>query len=123
MKLWIIKDVLTVISPIEDTPAFNAGLKPGDQIIKFDGKYTKNIDITEAVKKLRGPKDTKVTLTIMRGNMAAPKDFTLTRAIIQVEESVKVKKFEDNIGYIRIAAFQEKTSDDLRKELRNERKA
>ena len=59
----IIKDVLTVISPIKMSPAFNAGLKPGDQIIKIDGKYTKNIDITEP-KKLRGPKDTKVTMTI-----------------------------------------------------------
>ena len=117
IEIMIIKDVLTVISPIEDTPAFNAGLKPGDQIIKIDGKSTKNIEITEAVKKLRGPKDTKVTITIMRENMAAPKDFTLTRAIIQIK-SVKVKKLEDNIGYIRIAAFQEKTSDDLRKELR-----
>jgi carboxyl-terminal processing protease len=117
IEIMIIKDVLTVISPIEDTPAFNAGLKPGDQIIKIDGKSTKNIEITEAVKKLRGPKDSKVTITIMRENMAAPKDFTLTRAIIQIK-SVKVKKLEDNIGYIRIAAFQEKTSDDLRKELR-----
>ena len=117
IEIMIIKDVLTVISPIEDTPAFNAGLKSGDQIIKIDGKSTKNIEITEAVKKLRGPKDTKVTITIMRENMAAPKDFTLTRAIIQIK-SVKVKKLEDNIGYIRIAAFQERTSDDLRKELR-----
>jgi carboxyl-terminal processing protease len=117
IEIMIIKDVLTIISPIEDTPAFNAGLKPGDQIIKIDGKYTKNIDITDAVKKLRGPKDTKVTVTIMRENMTTPKDFTLTRANIQVK-SIKVKKFGDNIGYIRIAAFQEKTSDDLRKELR-----
>ncbi|MFZ1036137.1 MAG: S41 family peptidase [Smithella sp.] len=117
IEIMIIKDVLTVISPIEDTPAFNAGLKSGDQIIKIDGKSTKNIEITEAVKKLRGPKDTKVTITIMRENMAAPKDFTLTRAIIQIK-SVKVKKLEDNIGYIRIATFQERTSDDLRKELR-----
>jgi carboxyl-terminal processing protease len=117
IEIMIIKDVLTVISPIEDTPAFNAGLKPGDQIIKIDGKSTKNIEITEAVKKLRGPKDTKVTITIIRENMAAPKDFTLTRAIIQIK-SIKVKKLEDNIGYIRIAAFQERTSDDLRKELR-----
>jgi carboxyl-terminal processing protease len=117
IEIMIIKDVLTVISPIEDSPAFNAGLKSGDQIIKIDGKSTKNIEITEAVKKLRGPKDTKVTITIMRENMTVPKNFTLTRAIIQIK-SVKVKKLEDNIGYVRITAFQERTSDDLRKELR-----
>jgi carboxyl-terminal processing protease len=71
----------------------------------------------EAVKKLRGPKDTKVTITIMREKMPTPKDITLTRAIIQVK-SVKVKKFEDHIGYIRIASFQEKTADDLRKAMK-----
>jgi carboxyl-terminal processing protease len=118
IEIMIIKDVLTVVSPIEDTPAFNAGLKPGDQILKIDGKTTKNIDIMTAVKKLRGPKDTKVTITIMRENMTVPKDYTLTRAIIQVK-SIKVKKLEDNIGYIRIATFQERTSDDLHKELRD----
>lgn len=118
IEIMIIKDVLTVVSPIEDTPAFHAGLKPGDQIIKIDGKSTKNIELIAAVKKLRGPKDTKVTITIMREGMTAPKNFTLTRAIIQVK-SVKVKKLEDNIGYIRIAAFQERTSDDLRKELKD----
>jgi len=118
IEITLIKDVLTVVSPIEDTPAFKAGLKSGDQIIKIDGKSTKNIDIMTAVKKLRGPKDTKVTITIMRENVTAPKDYTLTRAIIQVK-SIKVKKLEDNIGYVRIAAFQERTSDDLRKELRD----
>jgi carboxyl-terminal processing protease len=118
IEIMIIKDVLTVVSPIEDTPAFNAGLKSGDQIIKIDGKSTKDITIMEAVKKLRGPKDSKVTVTIIRENMATPKDITLTRAIIQVK-SVKVKKLEDNIGYVRIAAFQERTSDDLRKALKD----
>lgn len=117
IEITLIKDVLTVVSPIEDTPAFKAGLKSGDQIIKIDGKSTKNIDIMTAVKKLRGPKDTKVIVTIMRENMTAPKDYTLTRAIIQIK-SVKVKKLEENIGYVRIAAFQERTSEDLRKELR-----
>ena len=117
IEIMIIKDVLTVVSPIEDSPAFSAGLKPGDQILKIDGKSTKNIEIMEAVKKLRGPKDSKVTITIIRENMTTPKDITLTRAIIQIK-SVKFKKFEDNIGYIRITAFQEKTSDDIRKALK-----
>ena len=117
IEIMIIKDILTIVSPVEDTPAFNAGLKSGDYILKIDGKSTKDITIMEAVKKLRGPKDTKVTVTILRENMTTPKDFTLTRAIIQVK-SVKIKKIEDNIGYIRIAAFQERTADDLRKAMK-----
>ncbi len=117
IEIMIIKDVLTIVSPIEDTPAFQAGLKPGDQILKIDGKPTKDITIMEAVKQLRGPKDTKVTITILRENMNKPKDVTLTRAIIQVK-SVKYKKMEDNIGYIRVAAFQERTAYEIRKALK-----
>ena len=117
IEITLLKDVLTVVSPIEDTPAFNAGVKSGDQIIKIDGKSTKDISIMEAVKKLRGPKDTKVTITIMRENMNKPKDIVLTRAIIQVK-SVKTKNLDDNIGYIRIASFHERTADDVRKALK-----
>ena len=84
IEITILKDVLTVVSPIEDTPAFQAGIKAGDQIIKIDGQSTKDITIVEAVKKLRGPKDTKVTLTIMRENMVKPKDFVITRNIIKI---------------------------------------
>ena len=116
IEITIKKDILTVVSPIEDTPAFLAGIKAGDQIIKIDGNSTKDITIMEAVKKLRGQKDSKVTITIMRENMPKPKDFTLTRSIIQIR-SVKSKFYEDNIGYIRIASFQERTVDDLRKAL------
>lgn len=117
IEITILKDVLTIVSPIEDTPAFVAGLKSGDQILRIDGKSTKDITIMEAVKKLRGPKDTKVTVTIMREKMSAPKDIVLTRAIIQIK-SVKFKTFED-VGYIRIAAFQERTVDDLIKALKD----
>jgi carboxyl-terminal processing protease len=117
IEITLLKDVLTVVSPIEDTPAFIAGIKSGDQIIKIDGKSTKDITIMEAVKKLRGAKDTKVTITIIRENMVRPKDFILTRDIIQVK-SVKNKTFDDNIGYVRIASFHERTADDVRKALR-----
>lgn len=117
IEIMIIKDILTVVSPIEDTPAFNAGLRSGDHILKIDGKTTKDITIMEAVQKLRGAKDTKVTITIFREGMTTPKDIALTRSIIQVK-SVKYKKMEDYIGYIRIAAFQERTADDLRKAIR-----
>jgi len=116
IEITILKDVLTVVSPIEDTPAHKAGVKSGDQIIKIDGKSTKDITIMEAVKKLRGLKDSKVTITIMRENMSKPKDFIMKRAIIQVQ-SVKSKTFDDHIGYIRIASFHERTAADLRKAL------
>jgi carboxyl-terminal processing protease len=118
IEITIKKDVLTVVSPIEDTPAFLAGIKAGDHIIQIDGKSTKDITIMEAVKKLRGPKDTKVTITIMRENMPKPKDYTITRDIIKIK-SIKSKIYEDHIGYIRVASFQERTADDLKKEIKN----
>jgi carboxyl-terminal processing protease len=117
IEITILKDVLTVVSPIEDTPAYNAGIKAGDQIIKIDDKSTKDITITEAVKKLRGPRDTKVTITIMREGMTKPKDFVITRSIIKIR-AVKLKVYENQIGYIRIAAFQERTADDVKKAIR-----
>lgn len=117
IEITLVKDVLTVVSPIEDTPAYNAGVKPGDQIIKIDGKSTKDITIMEAVQKMRGQKNTKVTITIMRENMDKPRDFVLTRAVIQIK-SVKAKTFDDNIGYVRIASFHERTADDLSKALK-----
>jgi len=118
IEITIQKDVLTVVSPIEDTPAFQAGVKAGDQIIMIDGQSTKDMTIMEAVKKMRGPKDTKVTLTIMRENMPKPQDFVLTRDIIKIK-SVKSKIFDKNIGYIRLAAFQERTTEDLKKALQD----
>jgi carboxyl-terminal processing protease len=116
VEITILKDVLTVVSPIEDTPAYNAGVKAGDQIIRIDGKSTNDITIMEAVSKLRGPKDTKVTITIMREGLAKPKDISITRGIIKIK-SVKSKIFDDHVGYIRISSFQERTGDDLKKAL------
>jgi carboxyl-terminal processing protease len=114
IEITLVKDVLTVVSPIEDTPAYQAGVKPGDQIIKIDGTSTKDISLQDAVKKLRGPKDTKVTITILREDLAKPKDFVLTRAVIKIT-SVKSRLLEDSIGYCRITSFQERTDDDLKK--------
>jgi carboxyl-terminal processing protease len=118
IEITIKKDILTVVSPIEDTPAFNAGVKAGDHIIQIDGKSTKDITILEAVKKLRGPKDTKVTITIMRENMTKPKDYVINRDIIKIK-SVKSKVYDDNIGYIRVSSFQERTADDLKKAIKD----
>jgi carboxyl-terminal processing protease len=114
-----IKDgLLTVISPIEDTPAFRAGIKAGDQILKIDDRFTKDLSIMDAVKRMRGAKGTQVNLTIMREGFEKPKEFTLTRDIIQVK-SVRTKTLDNGYGYVRIAQFQEKTDDDLVKALKS----
>lgn len=112
-----IKDgILTVISPIEDTPAYRAGIKSGDQILKIDDKFTKDLSIMDAVKRMRGTKGTKVTLTIMREGFDRPKEYPLVRDIIQVK-SVKFKTLDEGYVYVRIAQFQEKTADDLHRAL------
>jgi carboxyl-terminal processing protease len=105
-------DILTVISPIEDTPAWRAGIQAGDQIVKVDGESTKEMSISDAVKKMRGVPGTSVTIAIMRKDFAEPKDFTIVRAIIQLK-SVKHRILDEDIGYIRITSFQERTDDDL----------
>ena len=104
--------ILTVVSPIEDTPAFKAGIKPGDKIIKINGEPTKSITLHSAVQQMRGPKGTKVTLTIMREGFKKLKDFTITRDIIHVH-SVKKEALEPGYGYVKIVSFQETTDTDL----------
>ena len=113
-----IKDgILTVISPIEDTPAQRAGIKSGDQILRIDERFTKDLTITEAVKRMRGPKGEAVVLTIMREGFDKPKEFKLIRDIIQVK-SVKFRLLDSGYGYVRIAQFQERTDEDLSKALK-----
>ncbi|MCX8083545.1 MAG: S41 family peptidase [Calditerrivibrio sp.] len=107
--------VLTIIAPIEDTPAHRAGLKAGDKIIKIDGKSTANITIDEAVNKLRGTPGTSVTITILRGSDSKPFDVTIVREVIKV----KTVKFQvkDDIGYLRLTQFNETASSELSKAL------
>ncbi len=104
--------VLTVVSPIEGTPAYQEGLKAGDQIVKINGTPTKNITLMEAVKLIRGPKGSKVTLTINREGFMKPKDVVITREIIPIR-SVKARILDDGIGYVRITNFQDSTDRDL----------
>ncbi len=112
IEISIRDDVLTIIAPIEDTPAYRIGLKAGDQIVKIDDRLTKDIGIMEAVKLLRGPKGSSVTVTIMRESFSKPKPFTITREIIRIE-SVKARTLEDGYGYIRLSQFQERTAADF----------
>ena len=116
IEITMQNDFPTVVSPIEDTPAYAAGVKAGDQIVKIDDKPTKGIPITEAVKRLRGPQDTKVKLSILRKDSNQIKDVVINRAIINVK-SVKFRVINDHIGYIRISTFAEKTADDAKKAL------
>jgi carboxyl-terminal processing protease len=104
--------VLTVVSPIEGTPAYQAGLQAGDQIVKIDGTPTKNITLMEAVKKIRGAKGSKVILTINREGFSKPRDFAITREIIPIR-SVKARILPGGIGYVRVANFQDQTDHDL----------
>jgi len=103
---------LTVIAPIEGTPADRAGIKAGDKIVKINGEFTKDMSIQDAVKKMRGPKGTTVTITIIREGLKETKEFTIVRDIIKIQ-SVRSKMLDDGIGYIRISQFQEQTAADL----------
>jgi carboxyl-terminal processing protease len=105
---------VTVISPIEGTPAYKAGIKAGDKIIKVNGKAT--VDLREAVKMMRGPKGTEVLVTIAREEVKKPIDFKLIRDIIPVE-SVKAIVLKPGYGYIWVTNFRDNTTDDLVSEL------
>jgi carboxyl-terminal processing protease len=111
VELTLEGKVPEVISPIEGTPAANAGVEPGDRIVKIDSQPTTGMDVEEIVKRLRGPTGTKVTLTIAR-NDRNPFDVALTRDIIHVL-SVKSDVRRDNIGYARITTFSENTATEL----------
>ncbi len=114
---------LIVVSPMEDSPGFKAGLMPGDKIAKIDGESTEKLDLNDAVNRLRGEPGTKITLTIVRPGTKEIKDFTLTRENIKVA-SVKDAKLlpaeqtgDLKIGYARITQFNAPTADDLAKKL------
>lgn len=106
-----------VVAPIEDTPAYKAGLKSGDLIMKLDDTPVKGLSLNDAVKRMRGKPDTKITLTVLRKGEAKPLTFVLTRAIIKTQ-SVKYKLSEPGYAYIRITQFQEHTGEDLAKAIK-----
>ena len=107
---------VTVIAPIEGTPAHAAGIETGDVILKVDEMPTKDLTLMEAVQHMRGPKGTSVTLTVRREGAPETLNFTIVRDTIKIR-SVRSRLLDDNIGYIRISQFQESTPQDLGKEL------
>src|ERR1017187_2330070 len=110
IEITIKNSTLTIVSPIEDTPAYKAGLKAGDQIIKINDDFTRDMTLTEAVKRMRGPRGSKIKLTMHRTGVPELFNVTLARDVIKIK-SVKTKTIQDGYGYVRISTFQESTDD------------
>lgn len=112
IEISVRKGILTVVSPIEDTPAFKVGIKAGDKIIKIEDESTLDMTLTDAVDRLRGETGSPVTITVYRKTLDAPKEYTIVRAIIKVRSVVK-KIYRNDIGYVKIRSFSKNTSKDL----------
>jgi carboxyl-terminal processing protease len=106
--------ILTIIAPIEDTPAWKAGLKPNDRIVKIDGESTKGMNLVEAVNKMRGKKGTDVSLSVYREGWDKIRDISVTRDIIKIQ-SVKSEMLEPGFGYVRLTSFNESAAADMKK--------
>ncbi len=112
IEITLRDDVLTVVSPIEGTPAYRAGLLTGDRIVKIDGLVTKDMQLPDAVKRMRGKPGTKVTVTVVREGWTEPKDFDITREQIRVQ-SVRSADLGGGIAYVKLRQFQEQSPGDM----------
>ncbi|PYN48114.1 MAG: peptidase S41 [Candidatus Rokuibacteriota bacterium] len=112
IEITLRDDVLTVVSPIEGTPAHRAGLLTGDRIVKIDGLVTKDMQLPDAVKRMRGKPGTKVTITVVREGWTEPKDFDITREQIRVQ-SVRSADLGGGIAYVKLRQFQEQSPGDM----------
>lgn len=117
LEITVKDGLLVVVTPMESGPADKAGIQSGDAIVKIDGKYTKELSMVDAVKKLRGPKGTKVSISVFRKTTQSTFDVTLTRDVIQVK-SVRSRYLNEGYGYVKINQFMETSSDDLYTALR-----
>ena len=121
IEITIKDDLLTVVAPIEETPAWRAGIEAGDRIVKVDGKSTFDMSLMEAVRKMRGKKGEPVVLTIARSGFNEPRDFTIIRDVIHVT-SVKYQMLPGKWAYARIRSFSKDTGADLKKALNKMKK-
>ena len=112
LELIIRDDNLLVVAPLEDSPAFRGGIQPEDHIIKIDGVSTKGMTLVEAVRKLRGPEGTPVTLSILRKDATESKDWTFTREFTVIK-NVRWNRLQDGIAYIRLRSFHKTTANEL----------
>ena len=118
IEVSIQNSILTIISPIEDSPAWEAGIKAGDKIVAIDGESTKGISLVEASTMMRGKLGTKVILRVVRVNEDQPRDITITRGNIKIK-SVKYTDLDDGYAYIKITSFIENTSKELEKAIQS----
>lgn len=116
IEITVKNDVLTVVSPIEGTPAEKAGVKSGDEIIKINDDFTKGMTLTDAVKMMRGPKGSRIRLTLHREGIPDLFTVSVMRDVIRIQ-SVKSKELKDGYGYVRISTFQDGTNEDVEKAL------
>jgi len=117
IEITIRDNLLTIIAPLDDTPADKVGLKAGDKIVKIDGEITRDLTLIDAVKRLRGKPGTDVDVMVLREEEKKLLDFTITRSIIRIKSIKKSEIIEPGIGYIRLSEFQEKTGMDMEKSL------
>jgi carboxyl-terminal processing protease len=117
IEIDIRNDWLTVIAPIEGTPAERKGIRGGDRIVQIEGETTRGITVTEAVEKLRGPKGSEVTISIRRKGVEDLIDYTIVRDTIKIKSVPFATLLDNNLGYIRVAAFSDETGEELRSAL------
>jgi len=118
ITIGVRENVLTVISPLDGTPAQRMGIQAGDRIVEIDGKTTRGISVDDAVGKLRGKPGTKVTIKIWRTGLAEPLPFTITREIIKIESVPWSGILPGKVGYIKLVQFAKPTSEDVEKALK-----
>ena len=116
IEISLQNNILTVISPIEDTPAWEAGIKPGDRIVAINGTSTKGLSLVESSQLMRGKKGSKVVLRVVRENEEEPRDIAVFRGNVKIK-SVKYTDLDDSYAYIKITSFIENTARDLEKTL------
>ncbi|AFX99867.1 S41 family peptidase [Bdellovibrio bacteriovorus] len=114
IEISIQNGILTIISPIEDAPAWEAGIKAGDKVVAIDGTTTKGMSLAEASVMMRGKKGSKIVLRVVRDNEDKPRDITVVRGSVKIK-SVKYTDLGDGFAYVRITSFIENTSKDLQK--------
>lgn len=117
IEISIRDGLLTIITPIEDTPAWRVGLKAGDHIVKIDDKLTRDMSLSDAVKLLRGKPGTEIKVTVLRDEDMKIQEFTIVREIIQIQDVKDTSILTDNIGYVRLTEFREDSHKEIRKAL------